>query len=356
MTGREYLKAIRLNLESGKHQHRMGQNILRAFGYVRRRSTAIQQINETLEDLGLTTYPPITSSMPLQTPRIVFSLKTEDGNTSPEVNGDTTGVDPDTHCDTSDSHESDESDLPEPGFTVSELTAASKAVERVSPDAPINEAYTRMILGKYSQLVVASHDKPRQQDISGIVSFQSIAKSLINGDPKTVGDCTVTAPHAMSDADLNSVVNELSASDVVLVIGPNKRLQGIVTAWDLAEEFAGLVDPFKRLGEIEARLQALLERRLGKDKVAEFLHDQSASGNKSIESLGELTMGELQRVLEYPDHWDELELAFERREFIAALEEVRGFRNRLMHFGDPLSEAEMTLLTNFCDLVREIEL
>ena len=33
-----------------------------------------------------------------------------------------------------------------------------------------------------------------------------------------------------------------------------------------------------------------------------------------------------------------------------------GYRNRLMHFGDPLTEAEMTLLTNFCALVREIDL
>ena len=87
----------------------------------------------------------------------------------------------------------------------------------------------------------------------------------------------------------------------------------------MAEEFAGLVDPFKRLDEIEARLQTLLERRLGKDKVAEFLHDQNVSGNRAVKALGELTMGELQRVLEYSEHWDDLKLAFARREFIAAL-------------------------------------
>ena len=39
--------------------------------------------------------------------------------------------------------------------------------------------------------------------------------------------------------------------DSGLVIGRNKKLQGIVTAWDLAEEFAELVAPFKRIGEIE---------------------------------------------------------------------------------------------------------
>ena len=53
MTGREYLEAIRTNLESGRNQHRMGQNILNAFGYVRRRATAIEHINAKLDELGL---------------------------------------------------------------------------------------------------------------------------------------------------------------------------------------------------------------------------------------------------------------------------------------------------------------
>lgn len=353
MTGQEYLDDIRRSLESGRRQHRMGQNVLRAFGYVRRRSTAIRQINKMLDELGLIADPPIDSNMPLRNPRVRFSLRSASATGATESTDDSTDADPSIHENLSDDVESN---LPEPGFTVSELSAASQTVERVSPNAPINEAYAKMILGKYSQLVVSSNDQPIQQDIKGIVSFQSIAKALMNGDPTTVGDCTASVPHAKSDADLNSVVNELSASDVVLVIGLDNRLQGIVTAWDLAEEFAGLVNPFKRLGEIEMRLQTLLERRLGNEKVAEFLHNQSVSGNRQIESLEQLTMGELQRVLEYPGHWDELELAFDRRVFIGALDEVRDYRNRLMHFGDPLSEAEMTLLTNFCDMVREIQL
>lgn len=353
MTGREYLEAIRTNLMSGKHQHRMGQSVLHAFGYVRRRSTAIQQINETLEDLDLISDPAIDASMPLRKPRIRFSLKPTHDVTSAGATTESTEVNPDTLNATS---EDDDGDLPEPGFTVSELKSANTKVEKVAPDATINEAYTRMVLGKYSQLVVASHNKPRQQDIKGIISFHSIAKSFMHGSPVTVADCTASVPYAQSDADLKSVVNDLSANDVILVIGPDKRLQGIVTAWDLAEEFASLVDPFKRLGEIEARLQKLLERRLGKDKVAKFLNDQNDSTDEPIEALEELTIGELQRVLEHSGHWNDLELAFDRREFIASLDRVRGYRNRLMHFGDPLSEAEMTLLTNFCDMVREIQL
>ena len=196
-----------------------------------------------------------------------------------------------------------------------------------------------------------------QQAIKGTVSFQSIAKAMMNGEPTTVGDCTDNdVPIAQSNADLKSVVSQLGENDVVLVIGRDKRLQGIVTAWDLAEEFAGLVDPFTRIGEIEERLRTVISSRIGKIKVAEFLSDQGLSGENPINELEDLTMGELERVLEFPEHWDKLELPFDSGVFIPALREVRGYRNRLMHFGDPLTKTEMARLTNFCNMVREIPL
>lgn len=357
MTGREYLEAIRTNLEAGRNQHRMGQNILGAFGYLRRRSTVIQQINATLEDLGLIAEPPVNSNMPLRRPRIRFSLlRTNEADLAGVADGqakvdaenlDTTSEDPDVG----------DSDLPEPRFTVSELKTASTTVEYVTPNATLQEAYTKMVMGKYSQLVVANNNRPRQPDIKGIVSFQSITKALMNGNPTTVRDCIhENVPFAQGDADLKSIVSDLNESDVVLVIGHDNRLQGIVTAWDLAEEFASLVDPFNRIGEIEARLKSLFERRLGKDKVASFLNDCSVSGDDPVDPLDELTMGELERVLEFPNHWNELGLPFDRSVFIAGLSEAREYRNRLMHFRDPLDEVEMSRLTNFCDMVREIQL
>ena len=357
MTGQEYLEDIRTNLKSGRHQHRMGENVLRAFGYVRRRATAIEEINATLDKLGLVANPPVSSGMPLRKPRIIFSLRATIEPKTPEaINGpDTLGSDG-FDAPLQDA-EDDESNLPEPAFRVSELASANTVVECVSRSASIHAAYTTMLLGKYSQLVVADHPNPRQQDIKGIVSFQSIAKALMNGQPTTVGDCTDNeVPFAQSDDDLKSIVSQLSGNDVVLVIGLDKRLQGIVTAWDLAEEFAELVDPFKRIGEIEERLRTLVGMRLGKDKVAEFLRDHGLSGDDPIEELEELTMGELQRVLEFPKHWDALGLPFDRAVFIDALSQARDYRNRLMHFRDPLTEAEMMLLTNFCDTVREIQL
>ena len=355
MTGRQYLEDIKGNLESGRHQHRMGENVLRAFGYVRRRATAIEEINATLEELGLVADPPINSEMPLRAPRIRFSLRCVTGDRPPTAtNGPDAGSNG--YDEPLKDAKDDERNLPEPAFSVSELSSANAAVECVSPSASIQAAYTTMLLGKYSQLVVADHSRPREQDIKGIVSFQSMAKTLMNGRPSTVGECIDDVPFARSEADLNSVVTQLSENDVVLVIGRDKRLQGIVTAWDLAEEFAGLVDPFKRIGEIEDRLRTLVGMRLGEHEVAEFLRDQDQSSDDLSQDLEALTMGELQRVLEFPEHWDALDVAFDRVVFIRALNEVREYRNRLMHFRDPLTQDEMTHLTNFCDTVREIQL
>lgn len=358
MDGRDYLKKIRAELQSGRHQHRMGENVLRAFGYVRRRATAVNEINATLDELGLIADPPISSEMPLRAPRIRFYLKDANSVAIAEtVDSDDASASDTVDHELQDIEDSD-SNLPEPSFSISELASANCDVKCVSPNASVQEAYTEMLLHKYSQLVVANNSKPREQDIKGVVSFQSLAKALMNGNPKTVGDCLDdTVPSVPSNADLKSVVRQLSENDVVLVIGRNKRLQGIVTAWDLAEEFAELVDPFKRIGEIEERLRALVRRRLGKDKVAEFLRDHGPSGNNSVAELDELTMGELQRVLDFPEHWGALRLvAFDRVVFTKALNQARDYRNRLMHFRDPLTEKEMRQLSNFCDTVREIQL
>ena len=357
MTGQEYLEDIRTNLKSGRNQRRMGENILRAFGYVRRRATAIEEINATLKELGLLADPPVNSEMPLRVPRISFSLGAETDATTSEAPDSPDTLDSGVCEAQLQDAEDEEDNLPEPAFSVSELASANTAVECVSPNASIKTAYTKMLLCKYSQLVVAEHPNPMQQQIKGTVSFQSIAKALMNGKPTTVGDCIDNdVSFAQSDSDLKSVVSQLGGNDVVLVIGRHKRLQGIVTAWDLAEEFAGLVGPFTRIGEIEDRLRTVISNRLGKQKVAEFFREQGLSSDDSIKDLKELTMGELEKVMEIPKHWDALRLPYDRKIFIGALRETRGYRNRLMHFRDPLTEAEMTHLTNFCDTVREIQL
>ena len=362
MSGREYLEAIKEQLDLGCHQHRMGENILGAFGYVRRRATALAEINATLQDIGLVADPPINGDMPLRAPRIRFGVVPGpesgtgssglwEGTSSPD-SGDETAEDEAT------GDEEIAGEVLAPSFRISELASANRPVKWIPPDASIQQAYTTMALKKYSQLVVASSGSPRRQNIKGIVSYQSMAKALLSDAPEKVRDCLDNSVQIVaSDADLKDVVPMLGERDVVLVVGLDHRLQGIVTSWDLAEEFAQLVDPFKRIGEIEERLRTLVRRRLNAEQIANFLSDHSSVEGEHQAQPEDLTIGELQRVLEYPQHWDLLGLtAIDRVTFIKALDMIRGFRNRLMHFKDPLSPEETLRLTNFCDLVREIPL
>ena len=256
MSGREYLEAIKAELDQGRHQSRMGENILGAFGYVRRRTTAVDEINVTLENLGMVADPPIGTGMPLRKPRIKFSSvpqreasegpgpseASSNSHVTDEVLEDESAVDGENAA-----------EVLAPSFRISEIASANSSVECVPPDASIQEAYTTMALKKYSQLVVASGDRPRRQDIKGIVSYQSMAKAILSGALATVRDCLDDDVQIVTSAeDLKDVVPILGESDVVLVVGGDHRLQGIVTSWDLAEEFAQLVDPFMRIGEIES--------------------------------------------------------------------------------------------------------
>ena len=350
MSGQDYLKAIKTELEQGRRQSRMGETLLAAFGYVRRRRTVTDEITEAIDSLRLKTDPPIDQVMPLRTPRINFYLQETDdtSNDKAQAGSKAPGKTQD---------DMEEDPVIVVSFRIGELSAANKPVGVIGLDSPISEANTRMTLSKYSQLVVANGDTPRHQDIKGIVSYHSIALTMLfEGSAETVRDCLdESAPILHHDRDLQDALKELDSHNVVLVVGADNRLQGIVTAADLAEEFAGLVDPFKRIGEIEQRLRSLLRRRLGIEFVRCFLEERMSSSFAPTDDLDGLTMGELQHVLAHPDNWQKLNVtAVDRQIFIKSLDIVRLLRNRLMHFKDPLNESELRNLANFCDLVRQM--
>ncbi len=357
MSGRDYLESIKKELEAGRHQHRMGENILAQFGYVRRRRSAVDEINKVLEQLGLRADPPISPDMPLRAPRIRFSLAgavlqpTPPTTVASENEVEIGGDDIDTEVEALVSTETTA-----PSFRIAELLAADQEVAWVTPQATVAEAYTRMSLKKYSQLLVASSATPRAQDVKGIISFKSIAKASLKSKPKRVGDCLEQVPILRHDTDLDEVIKDLSTHDVVLVSGADHRIQGIVTAWDLASEFAQLVATFKRIGEVEGRLRVLLANKLGIVAIRNFLIEQSqAPAKTTVDSVDELTIGELVRVLQHSENWEQLGLsAIDKALFVQALDEVREFRNRLMHFRDPLNQDELLKLTNLCELVREL--
>ena len=345
LEGRSYLESIRAELEQGRKQWRAGASLLAAFGYVRRRKTAVDAINAELRDLRLECEPPIDVHMPLDTPRIRFFLAGSKARDSSHETRDAGGEEQDGRS---------ARDTPVvSGFKVAELDAANKQVVCVKPDDQIRKAYTLMGLHGYSQLVVANSDRPPGTAIKGIVSYRSIADALMHGSPETaVKDCAEPCPQVSIEDDIGVVIDYLRASDVVLILGTDRRLAGIVTPWDLAEEFAKLAEPFKYMEEIETRLGLLVHERL-ESEWADILEDLAIGEGAPADSL---TMGDLVRIVEHPGYWRKLGIPYDRATFAAWLGEVREFRNRLMHFRDPLEPDETARIVNLCQMIRTIPL
>jgi hypothetical protein len=67
-----------------------------------------------------------------------------------------------------------------------------------------------------------------------------------------------------------------------------------------------------------------------------------------------LTLGHLVRILQNPGNWERLNFPVDRQAFSALMDEVREYRNRLMHFRNPLGDIELAQLQNYCEIIRKI--
>jgi hypothetical protein len=143
----------------------------------------------------------------------------------------------------------------------------------------------------------------------------------------------------------------LQEHDVVLVIGPDKHLSGIVTAWDLAAEFADLVGPFKWIGEIESRVRKCLQERLGVETISSFLGHAELAPQKG--DSDRLTLGDLVRVIQNPDLWGKLRLPFDREVFYKELDEVRELRNQAHALPRPSKRRRKDAITESLPLGRK---
>lgn len=336
--GDAYLDAIRDELKHGRRQWRRGDKVLEAFGYRRRRRTAIELINRRLKAKGLHTIPAITASMPLDR-GITFYLK--DGKKAPR----TKAVEEGSQESASELEEPPVSD--ERSLVVGNLECAERTPEQISPSATVKKAMTTMALRDYSQLVVTTGSR----QIKGIISYRSIAEAYLHGQPKIVQECLdTTVPIVEQSEPLLDVVNRFNQHTAVLVIRSDKTLAGIVTPADIAAEFGALAAPFLLIGQIEDQLRYLLHKN--HPNLTDALTSVAGSTDGPPAVVSDLTMGELHRVLSNEDHWKHTGIKFDRAEFCNELDAVREVRNAVMHFRDP-PEGSVERLKRFASVVQK---
>jgi hypothetical protein len=132
-------------------------------------------------------------------------------------------------------------------------------------------------------------------------------------------------------AALADVVNQILEHEVVLVRGPDRAMQGIVTSHDVAIQFQGLAEPFLLVGEIEDQLRRMIDGRFTLAQLTAARHNDDA---RAISTVADLNLGEVVRLIEEPNNWARFGLQIDRAEFVRVLGRVRDIRNDLMHF-DP---------------------
>ena len=216
------------------------------------------------------------------------------------------------------------------------LPAATSGVVTVTRDSTLSAAVTEMMIHNYSQLPV-TQDKRR---IDGMISWRSIGIArTTKGDDncRFVRDCIERDYSTVGlNTPLLDAVEKIVRDEVVLVVGRDERLTGIVTTSDLSLKYHELAAPFLLLQEIEDRLRLLIDEAFSTEEIAAARDPRDQE--RTINEASDLTFGEIVRLVEVDVNWQRLELTIDRRVFVRLLHDVKDLRNEIMHFSpDDLS-------------------
>jgi CBS domain-containing protein len=349
--GSEYLQQIHDQLESGSNCWRKGENLLGAFGYTRRRQTAVDLINTELTRLGLRTVPPIDRDMPLDR-YIVFYLapavaaaedetaistplpppSPPEGEEEEELLAVVTADDQAEQIAT---HGPSPTDLT---FTVANLDAAERKPVCVQTGDSLKHAITLMEMHNYSQLVVCDSIGV----VKGLISYKSITRTRLHREPELVADCYERVTVVDRDAPLFDVVGRFRTEDAVIVQDSDHVPVGIITPADIALEYGAMTGPFLQIGEIENLLRWMIRKA------------SLSSALDGLEDVDNLTLGRVERELARTDIWDRLNLNYDREVFHKGLDAVRESRNAIMHFRDPLTDDQLEHLQSFARLLKQV--
>jgi CBS domain-containing protein len=209
------------------------------------------------------------------------------------------------------------------------LAAANRSPLCVCPDTRVEEAITLMLQNDYSQLPVTT----TVRDVKGIFTWKALGSRLVLGKKcEKVSECMEAANETRLDASLFEAIQHIVEHESVLVRDTSRKLTGIVTTADLSLQFAQLGEPFLLLGQIENHVRNLMADKYTANELAAAR--DPADGDRNIEDVSDLTLGEYIRLLENPKRWEKLAVKIDRKTFVEELKRVGRIRNDVMHF-DP---------------------
>jgi len=239
--------------------------------------------------------------------------------------------------------------LADPAHRISRLASANRPPLFIPPDGTVEHAITLMLRYDYSQLPVMQSSAAREA--KGLFSWKSLGSRLGIGRQCTrVGDSMDHCPVISSDASLFDAIKIIAEHDCVLVQATDKTICGIVTAYDISEQFHQLAEPFLLLGDIENHIRYLIGKTF---TLAELQRAKdSEDADRDIQAVSDLTFGEYVRLLQNEQNWAKLNIKIDRKTFTGWLDKVRETRNDVMHFDpDPLDPEDLQLLRDFSNFL-----
>ncbi len=298
------------SLKAGKSRRVKVRTLLAWFGHKRRGSSVVGTVRRTLRYMGLRTEPDF-STVGIDA-FVRFSLVPTKASTGQDAGTKERENDGGSRA--------TESLATDPALYVGMLPAATRGVKTVTRDSTVSEAVTQMMYHNYSQLPVTQD----LRHIDGMISWRSIGVARSKkqaGDCKYVRDCLDKEHSTVGlDTPLLDAVEKIARDEVVLVLGADRRIAGIVTTSDLSLKYHELAGPFLLLQEIEDRLRLLIDRVFCQEEMAEARDPRDDT--RKIGEAADLSFGEYIRLLEAPENWNRLKLTLDRRAFIKLLRDV----------------------------------
>jgi predicted transcriptional regulator len=233
-----------------------------------------------------------------------------------------------------------------PAFTllVRDIPSATGPLISANPNQDLPEVKFLMATKDFSQLPVLSGER----NLKGYVSWRTIfLAELHKPEAATLKDATEPPPRVVYDTEeLLDHVGTIYEEGFVFVRARDGRHCGIVTADDLARHFQDLTTPYFQIGQIEARLRQCISRAFPIPEIRLILE------RPDLESVSKMTVAEYATVLGESTRWERMHWAWvPRKQFLRDLDEVREVRNRVMHFGQQLEQADRIALKNFLKLM-----
>lgn len=233
-----------------------------------------------------------------------------------------------------------------------------------SPETTVAEALEVMCKRNFSQVPVVAGDQ-----VLGVFSYRSLAQRIARLPQNELNILSLRVEEFLEDLNFAQITDELTGllkefdlKDAVLV-GSEKRLQGIVTVVDALQYFYQVASAYVMLQEIELAIRELIRFSVDKDELQECINrslkDHYDKLGRSVPIfLEEMSFEDYLNLLRFKGTWKNFAVAFGESSNIVCtkLKPIPELRNIVFHFRREITIEEYDLLRDVRDwLLKRIK-